>query len=159
MYHMIFAKQVRIICILIYILISCIECNEIFVKQAKIICIKYEYHEIIVKNHIFSVFYRKISNNCFKKRQILGEKEVKYEYHEMIAKQANITFFIKNFFKNRQILGEKEVVGPGGRNNGRLSVWAGIYFFKPQVFMFFQPRISFDLKTGDLGAPVAEAQQ
>ena len=71
-----------------------------------------------MKNHIFSVFYRKISNNCFKKRQILGEKEV---------------------------------VGPGGRNNGRLSVWAGFYFFKP--------RISFDLKTGDLGAPVAEAQQ
>ena len=95
MYHMIFAKQVRIICILIYILISCIECNEIFVKQAKIICIKYEYHEIIVKNHIFSVFYRKISNKCFKKRQILGEKEVKYEYHEIIAKQANITFFLK----------------------------------------------------------------
>ena len=159
MYHMIFAKQVRIICILIYILISCIECNEIFVKQAKIICIKYEYHEIIVKNHIFSVFYRKISNNCFKKRQILGEKEVKYEYHEIIAKQANITFFIKHFFlKTGKSLVRKKWSDQADETMGDY-LCGQVFIFSTAGFHFFKPWISFDLRTGDLGAPVAEAQQ
>ena len=104
-------------------LVDKVRYNIIKVFHGLGMCVLLRFHQVVSATDVMV-----LPTNCSFQMQ-----KVRDEDYDSCGSLINMDFHCMIYLlsSNRQVPGEEEMVGPGGWNNGRLSLWTGVAFNFP----------------------------